>query len=169
MVRTAFAVVWTIASLIVAAPAGAQHAANSCQEGKGVKILRNTPIEIVEAIEPHLDFWTQRLHFEKVVDVPHGDKLGFVLLAKDGQQVMLQSSASIGEDIAVLSPFLEKRTVIQYIDVDSLDALLACLGDWKLLLPPRETFYGAREVVVQDPAGFLLVFAEHKTQPAQKP
>ena len=169
VVQTAFAAVLTIATLILAASAGAQSAANSCQEGKGVKILRNTPIEIVDAIEPHLDFWTNRLHFEKVVDVPHGDKLGFVLLAKDGHQMMFQSRASIGEDIAVLSPFLEKRTVVQYIDVDSLDALLACLGDWKLLLPPRETFYGAREVVVQDPAGFLIVFAEHKAQPEQKP
>jgi len=82
---------------------------------------------------------------------------------------MLQTRASIGEDIAVLTPLLEKRTIAQYIDVDSLDALLGCLGDWKLLLPPRTTFYGAREVAVQDPAGFLLVFAEHKPQPDQKP
>ncbi len=77
---------------------------------------------------------------------------------------MLQTRASLGEDIAVLSPHLEKRTILQYIDVDSLDGLLACLGDWKLLLPPRETFYGAKEVAVQDPAGFLLVFAEHKPE-----
>ncbi len=150
------------------APVAAQPPASSCPEGKPVKILRNTPIEIVEQIEPHLDFW-KRLGFTKTVEVPHGDRLGFVILAKDDQQIMLQTRASIGEDIAVLSPHLEKHTVVQYIDVDSLDALLASLGDWKLLLPPRETFYGAREVVVQDPAGFLLVFAEHKPQPEQKP
>lgn len=154
---------------LIPAPAGAQSGANSCQEGKSVKILRNTPIEIVDAIEPHLDFWTRRLGFEKTVEVPHGDRLGFVILARDDQQVMLQTRASIGEDIGVMAPHLEKRTVVQYIDVDSLDAVLACLGDWNQLLPPRETFYGAREVVVQDPAGFLLVFAEHKAEPEQKP
>lgn len=150
--------------LLLAAPLGAQSAATTCKEGKNVKILRNTPIEIVEAIEPLLPFWTGRLGFTKTVEVPHGEKLGFVILARDGQQVMLQTRASIGEDIAVLSPHLEKRTVLQYMDVDSLDALLACLGDWKLLLPPRTTFYGAREVAVQDPAGFVLIFAEHKPE-----
>lgn len=77
----------------------------------------------------------------------------------------MQTRASIGEDIAVMAPHLEKRTVVQYIDVESLDAVLACLGDWKLLLPPRETFYGAKEIAVQDPAGFLLVFAESKASP----
>jgi len=169
VLRIASAVVVTVAAFGLATAVGAQSATNCCLEGKGVKILRNTPIEIVDAIEPHLDFWIKRLGFEKIVDVPHGDKLGFVLLTKDGQQVMMQTRASIGEDIAVLAPFLEKRTVVQYIDVDSLDALLACLGDWKQLLPPRETFYGAREVAVQDPAGFLVVFAEHKPQPGQKP
>lgn len=158
----------TVTFFMLAAPLQAQSPASTCKEGKGVKILRNTPIEIVDQIEPHLDFWTKRLGFEKTVEVPHGDRLGFVLLAKDGQQVMLQTRASIGEDIAVLSPHLEKRTVVQYIDVDSLDAVLACLGDWKLLLPPRETFYGAREVAVQDPAGFLIVFAEHKPAAEQK-
>lgn len=134
-----------------------------------MKILRNTPIEIVDQIEPHFDFWVKRLGFTKTVEVPHGDRLGFVILAKDDQQIMLQTRSSIGEDIAVLAPHLEKRTIIQYMDVDSLDAVLACLGDWKLLLPPRETFYGAREIALQDPAGFLLVFAEHKPQPEQKP
>lgn len=133
-----------------------------------MKILRNTPIEIVEQIEPHLDFWVKRLGFKKTVEVPHGDRLGFVILAKDDQQIMMQTRASIGEDIAVMAPHLEKRTVVQYIDVDSLDAVLTCLGDWKLLLPRRETFYGAKEIAVQDPAGFVLVFAEHKPQPEPK-
>lgn len=128
-----------------------------------MQILRQTPIEIVDEIEPHLDFWTGRLGFQRIVEVPYGDRLGFVLLARDQQQVMLQTRASIADDLAVIAPHLEQRTVVQYIDVDSLDALLADLGDWQLLLPPRLTFYGAREVVVRDPAGFLLVFAEHHT------
>lgn len=157
-----------ISLFMLAAPLCAQSPAPTCKEGDGVKILRNTSIEIVEEIEPHLDFWVKRLGFKKAVEVPHGDRLGFVILAKDEQQIMMQTRASIGEDIAVMAPHLEKRTVVQYIDVDSLDAVLTCLGDWKLLLPPRETFYGAKEIAVQDPAGFLLVFAEHKPQPEPK-
>jgi uncharacterized glyoxalase superfamily protein PhnB len=162
--RSGTCVVVAFASLLLAAPLEAQSPAATCKEGKPVKILRNTPIEIVEAIEPLLPFWTERLGFTKTVEVPHGDRLGFVILVRDGHQVMLQTRASMGDDIAVMAPLLEKRTIAQYIDVDSLDALLACLGDWKQLLPPRTTFYGAREVAVQDPAGFLLVFAEHKPE-----
>ncbi len=154
-----------IALLMLATPLAAQSPAPTCKEGQSVKILRNTPIEIVEQIEPHLDFWVKRLGFEKTVEVPHGNRLGFVMLVKGDQQIMMQTRASIGEDIAVMAPHLEKRTVVQYIDVESLDAVLACLGDWKLLLPPRETFYGAKEIAVQDPAGFLLVFAESKASP----
>jgi uncharacterized glyoxalase superfamily protein PhnB len=165
MHRAGIRCVFAFAMLLLAAPLGAQSPAPTCKEGKAVKILRNTPIAIVEAIEPLLPFWTERLGFTQKVEVPHGDKLGFVILQRDDQQVMLQTRASLGEDIAVLAPLLEKRTILQYMDVDSLDALLAGLGDWKLLLPPRTTFYGAREVAVQDPAGFLLVFAEHKPQP----
>lgn len=154
-----------ITLFMLAAPLAAQSPAPTCKEGQSVKILRNTPIEIVEQIEPHLDFWIKRLGFEKTVEVPHGKRLGFVILAKGDQQIMMQTRASIGEDIAVIAPHLEKRTVVQYIDVDSLDAVLSCLSGWKLLLPPRVTFYGAKEIAVQDPAGFLLVFAEHKGAP----
>lgn len=129
-----------------------------------LKILRNTPIEIVDQIEPHLDFWVRRLGFAKIVEVPHRDKLGFVLLARDGQQLMMQTRASLGEDLPLLTPHLEKRAIVQYIDVESLDRALEALGEWKLLLPPRDTFYGAREAAVLDSAGFVVVFAEHKRE-----
>ena len=35
-----------------------------------------TPVFVVERIEPCLGFWTDRLDFEKTVEVPEGDGLG---------------------------------------------------------------------------------------------
>ena len=48
-----------------------------------MKIERLSPIFIVNAIEPCLEFWTQ-LGFEKMVEVPEEDRLGFIILQKDG-------------------------------------------------------------------------------------
>ena len=58
-------------------------------------IKKLTPVLYVEEIEPCLDLWVNRLGFARTVEVPEGDKLGFVTLAKDGVEVMYQSRASV--------------------------------------------------------------------------
>ena len=45
-----------------------------------MKINKLTPVRIVEAIEPCLPFWCDALGYEKKTEVPHGDRLGFVIL-----------------------------------------------------------------------------------------
>ena len=50
-----------------------------------------SPVFVVEKIEPCLGFW-QRLGFEKTVEVPHGDGLGFVILAAGPVEVMYRAS-----------------------------------------------------------------------------
>lgn len=63
-----------------------------------MKFKRLTPVLFVEKIEPSLDFWVTRLGFQKTVEVPEGDALGFVALERDGIEVMLQSYASADKD-----------------------------------------------------------------------
>ena len=58
-----------------------------------------SPLLTVEAIEPCLSFWVERLGFAKTVEVPEGSSLGFVILAKDGVEIMYQSRASVEKDI----------------------------------------------------------------------
>ena len=58
-----------------------------------------SPLLTVEAIEPCLSFWVERLGFAKTVEVPDGASLGFVILAKDGVEIMYQSRASVAKDI----------------------------------------------------------------------
>ena len=57
-----------------------------------------TPVFVVERIAPCLDFWVGRLGFAKTVEVPHGDSLGFVILARGNVEIMYQSWDSIRED-----------------------------------------------------------------------
>ncbi len=50
-----------------------------------------TPVLMVEAIEPCLPLWLERLDWQQTVGVPEGDRLGFVILGKDGIELMYQS------------------------------------------------------------------------------
>ena len=70
------------------------------QKEKPMKSL--TPIISVEEIEPCLEFWVGKLGFEKIAEVPEGDKLGFVMLKNGPVEVMLQSRASVLKDMETL-------------------------------------------------------------------
>ena len=129
-----------------------------------MKVNKVTPILVVDAIEPLLPFWHGRLGFEKVVEVPHEGCLGFVLLARDGHEVMLQTRASIAADVPAVAALAPACAL--YCDVDSLDAAVAAVEGATVLVPRRKTFYGADEVWVRDPGGAVVGFAEvHQGSP----
>ncbi|MCI0446078.1 hypothetical protein L0244_24955 [bacterium] len=125
-----------------------------------MKILRSTPILFVDRIEPSLPFWTERLGFTKQTEVPHGDVLGFVILERDGVEMMMQTLDSAKADLPDVAKRFQLNSVSQFMEVDSLDDVLQGLSGYDLLTPIRTTFYGMREAVVADPAGFILVFAQ---------
>ena len=119
-----------------------------------------TPVILVEEIEPCLPFWVERLGFAKTVEVPEGNRLGFVILVKDGVEVMYQSRASVAKDLPQLAKGVFRSTTGLFIEVDGLDAILAKLKGVEVVVPERKTFYGAREIGVREPGGSVVVFAE---------
>jgi len=121
--------------------------------------MKLTPNLIVESIEACLPFWVDRLGFEKTVEVPLGDALGFVILARDGAELMLQSRASLAADIAPLEAGAHRATL--YFTVPDLAPIRAALAGYPLAVPERTTFYGARELIVKDPAGNGVCFGAH--------
>lgn len=125
-----------------------------------MKILRSTPVLVVDKIEPSLPFWVDRLGYLKQVEVPHGDNLGFVILEKDGLEVMLQTRESVEADLPAIKSYVRGNAITQFIEVDSLDDVLKKLEGYDLLTPVRTTFYGMREAILADPNGYVLVFAE---------
>lgn len=118
-----------------------------------------TPNLIVEDIEGSLPFWVDRLGFEKTVEVPHEGRLGFVILESGGVRVMLQSRASVREDVGPLAEGAYRAVL--YVGVPSLDPWRQRLADWPHVVPERTTFYGAKEIIVRDPAGNAVFFSEH--------
>src|SRR5687767_2660640 len=117
-----------------------------------------TPILVVEAIEPSLPFWVDALGFAKTVEVPHEDALGFVILEKDGYEVMLQTIASMKADVPSTVP-PAGRSVL-FLEIEDLSAIEKAVAEYELLVPRRKTFYGAEEIFVREPGGNVVGFAQ---------
>lgn len=122
-----------------------------------MRFKKLTPLMTVEAIEPCLPFWTDRLGFAKVAEVPDGDRLGFVILANDGLELMIQSHASVEKDLGTRIP----TGGLLYIEVEDLGPILTALAGADVVVPERTTFYGAREIFVREPGGHVVGFSQH--------
>jgi hypothetical protein len=117
-----------------------------------------TPILLVEAIEPVLPFWIDGFGFRKTTEVPDGDRLAFVILQKDGVEVMYHTRAAVSRDIPALAGGEVPSSTILYIDVPNMAEILQCLEGIEPLVPLRETWYGAAEIFVREPAGNVIAF-----------
>ena len=122
-----------------------------------MNIRQVTPVLLVEEIEPVLPFW-ERLGFERTTEVPEGDRHGFVILARDDVQIMYQSRTSVRNDIAALADAPAGGTFL-FLVVDDLDAFAERV-DATPVVPRRKTFYGADELIVREPAGNVITFAQ---------
>lgn len=120
-----------------------------------------TPILVVEEIEPCLPFWTDRLGFDVTVEVPHEDRLGFVILHKGGVEIMYQTRASVLADVGAMVQLVADQTSVLFIEVEAIDPLLDALEGVEVLVPRRTTFYGMDEIVVRAPCGTVVGFAAH--------
>lgn len=118
-----------------------------------------TPVLYVEEIEPALPFWVDRLGFEKTAEVPHGDRLGFVILQKGGVEIMYQTRASVAEDVPEVAGMPMGGTML-FIQVEDLDAVERALDGIPPVTPRRKTFYGADELIVREPGGNVVNFAQ---------
>jgi hypothetical protein len=118
--------------------------------------MKLTPVMVVEEIEKSLPFWVDRMGFAKTAEVPEGDRLGFVILARDGAELMLQSLASSEKDEPQFAGI--NRTAL-FIEVEDFDDIRKRLDDYPIVMKERNTFYGMREIGVFEPNGNTVVFA----------
>ncbi len=117
-----------------------------------------SPVLIVDAIEPCLSFWTERLGFTKIVEVPEGDRLGFVILQRDAVEVMYQSRESVRKDIPPLANTPAGTAL--YIGVSDIAAAEKAVKGLEIVVPRRKTFYGAEEIGVREPGGNAVILSQ---------
>lgn len=128
-----------------------------------MKMKKSTVVFYVEDIETCLPFWEERLGFEVTGTVPHGERVGFAMLEKGGVEVMYQTRASMEDDLPALA---EKPTggAFVFVEVEDLDDVEESLDGIELVVPRRQTFYGTDELVVREPGGNVVTFAEFVEQ-----
>lgn len=118
-----------------------------------------TPVIIVDAIEPCVPFW-ERLGFTKTAEVPDGDRLGFVILVKDGVEVMYQTHESVEKDAPGLVPRSRGHGAGLFIEVSDVASVERALDGIDVVVPRRTTFYGMDEIGVREPGGHVVMFAQ---------
>jgi uncharacterized glyoxalase superfamily protein PhnB len=120
-----------------------------------------TPVLVVDAIEPLLPFWSA-VGFQKTVEVPHGERLGFVILNADGAELMYHTADSVRADEAgVLEGPRQMGAGAVFIEVDNLDEVAKRVPrGTDIIVQRRKTFYGSTEMIVRDPAGNAVTFAQ---------
>jgi uncharacterized glyoxalase superfamily protein PhnB len=138
---------------------------HAAREKNAVIVKRVTPLLFVPEVEPCLKFWTERLGFENAGQVPDGSKLAFVILQKGGTEIMYQSYASVEKDMPAITSQACKGPSFLYIEVENLDAVKDAVKGAEVYMTERTTFYGAREIGIQDPAGHYLTFAQFAAPP----
>ena len=129
-----------------------------------MNIKKITPVLYADDLEPCVKFWTERFGLEKTVEVPDGERLGFVILQKGNVELMYQSYASARKDAPTIAGEIEGGRTFLYVEVEKLEPFIAATKTANLVLPVRTTFYGATEIGVKDPAGHVAVFAEMGVQ-----
>lgn len=119
-----------------------------------------TPIIVVDTIEPCLSFWTERLGFTVTTEVPHGERLGFVILEQGAVEIMYQARASIEADVPSVAASGAGTRSLLYIEVGDVADVARRLTGIEPAVPMRKTFYGSEEIFVRAPCGTLVGFAQ---------
>ena len=129
--------------------------------GRIMMINKSTPVLHVKSVEPSLKFWTERFGFKKTVEVPEGDHLGFVALENGPIEVMYQTYSGMQADPAnPLARAVDQGPSFLFMEVADITAVANALKGADVVQPIHDTFYGSKEIVVKEPGGHFVIFAQ---------
>ena len=119
------------------------------------------PVVRCEDLTAVREFYVRHLRFEVVDCAPDEDPdaRGSVTLVRDGATLVLQSLASLRGDLPEVT--LRPGPAVLRMGVTNLGDELRSLGDaLRVVVPERRLADGSRQVVVEDPAGTLVVLRQ---------
>lgn len=120
-----------------------------------------TPVLVVDAVEPCLAFWTERLGFAAENQVPGADgKLVFASVKKGDIEVMYQTKASVIAERPEAASELAGHSTTLFITAEDLDAVEKAIDGAPVVSPRHTTFYGSTEIYVREPGGNTVGFAQ---------
>ena len=136
-------------------------AAKTPAGSESLTLKQLTPVLIVDAVEPCIKFWTDRLGFQVTNQVPDADgKLIFASVQRGPIEVMYQTRASVISEQPGSAGDLTGHSVALFITVDDLDKVEKSLAGAPIVKPRHQTFYGSTEMYVREPGGNTVGFAQ---------
>jgi len=130
------------------------------EKNKTMNVKRITPVMFAEDVEPCVKFWVERMGFQKTAEVPDGNKLAFAMLQKGNIELMYQSYASADKEGGSIPQLARKGPTFLYVEVDDLKEAISATQGAPVVVPVHDTFYGAKEMSIKDPAGHFVTFAQ---------
>src|SRR5689334_11018536 len=122
-------------------------------------INKSTPILHVKAVEPGLQFWTERFGFKTTIEVPEGDHIGFAAIDNGTVELMYQTYEGM-KDAGPLAETVQQGPSFIFMEVSDIDAIGKALQPAEIVQDIHETFYGAKEIVAQEPGGHYVIFSQ---------
>jgi uncharacterized glyoxalase superfamily protein PhnB len=124
-------------------------------------LLQLTPVMVVDAVEPCLSFWVDRLGFTVENSVPGDDgRLVFASAKRGGIEVMYQTRASVIADRPAEAGELEGHSITLFLHTDDLDGVERAMQGAPVVVARHKTFYGSEELYVREPGGNTVGFAQ---------
>ena len=124
------------------------------------------PVLIVDAVEPCIAFWVDRLGFTAENQVPGDDgRLVFASVRKDGTEIMYQTRASVIADSPSQAAELTGHSTGLFIMAPApsdVDAIEEATRGAPTVKPRHDTFYGTTEFYIREPGGNVVGFAARK-------
>lgn len=132
-----------------------------------MKLTDIVPNLIVADIEASTAFYRDVLGFSVTTTVPETAPFVFVWLQRGDVSVFLNATAGVQADLPALAarPIGGTNTMFVTVEADSVDrgvdGLFSSIGSRaNVLMPLKDQFYGMREFAIEDPDGYVLVFAQ---------
>jgi uncharacterized glyoxalase superfamily protein PhnB len=122
-------------------------------------INKSTPILHVETVEPGLQFWTERFGFNTTIQVPEGDHIGFAAIDNGTVELMYQTYEGM-KDAGPLAEAVMRGPTFIFMEVSDINAIKQALQQTEIVQDIHETFYGAQEIVAQEPGGHYVIFSQ---------
>jgi len=132
-----------------------------------MKLTDVTPNLIVSDIDRSTAFYRDVLDFSIVTTVPESPPYVFVWLQRDDVNVFLNALRGAQEDLPELSERPIGGTLSLFMTIESedvaggVDAMCHAVGGKaRLVMPLKDQFYGMREFAIEDPDGYVIIFAQ---------
>jgi uncharacterized glyoxalase superfamily protein PhnB len=126
---------------------------------------RCTPVLIVDRVEPTRDFFHKRLGWPVLMEVPHGETIGFAQVELGPVAIMIQPRASVAEDLNLPFESVNLSNTTLYIEIDDVEQVVSALEGLDVVVPLRKTWYGMHEISVREPGGNIIGFASKLPTP----